>query len=249
MKIKYILLVLLSVSCSADRLDTCFRSAGNTIQIFEEISDFSRIQIEGEVSLTVKQGPVHEVLITTGENLMEEISVTKEGDLLIIRDANYCNIAREYGVTHATVTTPTLTEIRNSSSYDVVGEGVLNFDVLRLISNTTGNIEEVQKSGDFRLIINTEHLNVSANGQSIFYISGSTESATLSFTDELPRFEGSALIINELTIFQRSANKMIVNPQHRISGKIYGTGDVISLSRPPIIDVEEFFTGRLIFQD
>jgi len=42
---------------------------------------------------------------------------------------------------------------------------------------------------------------------------------------------------------------MIVNPQNSITGVIRATGDVISLNRPPIVDVDELFTGRLIFED
>jgi hypothetical protein len=94
-----------------------------------------------------------------------------------------------------------------------------------------------------------DNLNVSANGQSVFYISGNANKARISFTDENPRFEGSNLIIDELEILQISANKMIVNPQEKISGVIRGTGDVDALNRPAIIEVEEFFTGRLVLQD
>jgi hypothetical protein len=249
MKKTIFLLFICCVSCSINNIETCFKSSGDQISYSPDISGFSKIRIEGGVSLTIKQGLVHQVEIVTGENLMEAVSVVKEDDVLIIRDSNYCNFVRAYGVTHATVTTPMLTEIRNSSPYDVIGEGVLEFNSLFLISDTTENIEEVNKSGDFRLTINTEQLIISANGQSIFYISGYTHRATLSFTDEVPRFEGAQLLIDELQILQRSANKMIVNPQDKISGKIYGTGDVISLSRPPIIEVEEFYIGRLIFKD
>ena len=42
---------------------------------------------------------------------------------------------------------------------------------------------------------------------------------------------------------------MIVNPQNKISGQIRGTGDVISINEPPIVEVLQFFTGQLIFQD
>jgi hypothetical protein len=73
--------------------------------------------------------------------------------------------------------------------------------------------------------------------------------ASIVFTDEAPRFEGAELQIGDLGIFQRSANKMIVNPQNRIVGEIRGTGDVISVNQPPIVEVLQFFTGQLIFQD
>ena len=37
---------------------------------------------------------------------------------------------------------------------------------------------------------------------------------------------------------------MIVNPQQSISGQIRGTGDVISINEPPIVEVERLYTGQ-----
>jgi hypothetical protein len=42
---------------------------------------------------------------------------------------------------------------------------------------------------------------------------------------------------------------MIVNPQQSIVGEIVATGDIISYNRPPLVDVKELFTGRLLFED
>jgi hypothetical protein len=51
-----------------------------------------------------------------------------------------------------------------------------------------------------------------------------------------------------IDIFQRSSNDMIVNPQQTLTGEIRSTGDVILVNTPPIIEVEEFYTGQLIFE-
>jgi hypothetical protein len=118
-----------------------------------------------------------------------------------------------------------------------------------LVSNTTAGPETIRKSGDFYLNLVCDDFRVSANGQSVFYITGAAEKANLSFADEMPRFEGKDFMINELTVFQRSANKMIVNPQQSIVGKIVATGDIMSHHRPPVVDVKELFTGRLLFVD
>ena len=245
----YLLVVFIFLGCNSENGNDCFQTEGNLVETNFTLAPFSKIRIEGEVSLIVRKGIVQNVTVETGENLLNDIVVAVDEETLIIRDSNNCNLFRDYGITKAIVSTPVLTEIRNSSTYDVQSEGVLNFPELTLSSNTEGEIENVRKSGDFYLTIASERLNVSANGQSIFYISGNVTNAFLFFSDENPRFDGSNLIIEELQIFQRSANKMIVNPQQKISGEIRGTGDVISLNRPTIVDVEEFFTGRLLFQD
>ena len=246
----YILVYIICVACSSENANDCFQASGSIIETTFPVSGFTKVQIEGEVSLIIKQGTVEEVVVETGENLLSDVYVGVEGETLIIRDENTCNLVRDYGITKAYVTTPNINQLRNSSTYDITSDGILNFPELYLLSNTaSGTIENVRKGGDFYLKLNCESLRVQANGQSVFYLSGIATNADINFSDEAPRFEGAELQIGELAIFQRSANKMIVNPQNKITGVIRGTGDVISVNEPPIVEVEQFFTGQLIFQD
>lgn len=248
-KLFFIGLVFLILSCDSDTSWDCVQAAGDSISKEYVLSEFSKIRIEDDVILFLKQGETQEIKLETGENLLGDISVTIEGETLIVKNKNSCNLVRDYGITKVFVTTPNITEIRNSSAYDVIGEGVLNFSELTLISNSSAGPETIRKSGDFYLNINCDQFRISANGQSVFYIMGYSQKASLSFDDEMPRFEGQNLVIDELTVSQRSANKMIVNPQQSIIGKIVATGDIISHNRPPLVDVKELFTGRLIFKD
>lgn len=241
-------MVLLCFACDSETAPDCFQLAGNTVQIPFELPSFNKIRIEHNMSLVIREGATQEVILETAENLLPEVMVYVEDDVLVLRDNNECNYVRDFGITKAIVTIPNLLEIRNGSSYDVVGEGILNFPDLRLISNTTGGFEDIRKSGNFTLSVNCVNLSVEANGFSGFFIDGQAENATISFEDEVPRFEGANLVVDHLRIFHRSANKIIVNPQLSIRGRIVGVGDVISLNRPEIIEVEELNSGRLLFQ-
>jgi len=241
--------IFIMASCDNENSWDCLQTAGDIIQQEIEVNTFSKIIIEDDFELVIRQGEIASVVVETGVNLWSDISVSQEGETLRFKNDNACNLLREYNVTKAIVTAPDLKEIRNASSFNVIGEGVLNYRSLSLVSNTTAGVEDPRKSGDFTLEINCVNLNVAANGQSGFYISGYTENASIAFEDEAPRFEGENLIIDDLFLVQRSANLMIVNPQDRIRGKIFGVGNVISLNEPPVVSVEEFFTGRLIFQD
>lgn len=241
--------MFLIVSCDSENANDCIQTGGSLISKEYELANFSKIRIEDDVTLYLKQGNSQKIILETGENLLSDISVSIENQTLVVKDHNNCNLVRDYGTTKIFVTTPNITEIRNSSAYDVIGDGTLSFPKLNLISNTTAGPETIRKSGDFKLDINCNELRVSANGESVFYISGKVNKANLNFADEMPRFEGKNLIIDELIVFQRSANKMIVNPQNSITGKIMATGDIVCYHRPPVVDVKEFFTGRLIFKD
>jgi hypothetical protein len=248
-KFLFIGFVFLLFSCDSEDSWDCLQAAGDRISKEYVVSEFSKIRIEDDVILYLKQGDSTKIILETGENLLSDISVGVEGNTLVVKDNNDCNLVRDYGITKVFVTVPNLTEIRNSSAFDVIGEGILNFPQLTLVSNTTAGPETIRKSGDFYLNLVCDDFRVSANGQSVFYITGAAEKANLSFADEMPRFEGKDFMINELTVFQRSANKMIVNPQQSIIGKIVATGDIMSHHRPPVVDVKELFTGRLLFVD
>jgi len=236
-------------SCDKENGSDCFQATGTIITTEFEVAPFTKIQFEDDVTLVLKQEPTQSVVIETGENLLSDIAVFVEDGRLIIQDNNGCNLVREYGVTKAYVSVPDVTEIRNSSSKEVRSDGTLNFSNLTLVSNSSGDIDGVKKSGDFILNIVSENFSISANGQSIFYITGETQTADIVFSDEWPRFEGENFKIDTLSILQRSATYMKVFPQNKISGEIRGTGDVILYNTPDIIEVEEYFTGQLIIQD
>tara|TARA_B100000508_G_C11431888_1_gene263870 strand:+ start:153 stop:902 length:750 start_codon:yes stop_codon:yes gene_type:complete len=236
-------------SCDSENINDCIQAEGDIIRREFEVSAFSKIRIEDDVTLIIKEGAEQQVILETGENLLNDVSVTIEGEYLVVRDGNQCNWVRDYGITKAIITSPNITEIRNSSSFDVIGEGVLSFPKLKLVSNTTGGVEDSRKSGDFYLQLNCENIEVEANGFSAFYLTGTTEKASFTFEDEIPRLEAGNLLVDEVRIFQRSANAMIVNPLESIRGTIRGTGNVIAKNRPPIVEVEEYYTGQLLFED
>ena len=115
-----------------------------------------------------------------------------------------------------------------------------------MISDDFSN-QEYYNNGDFDLEINTENLRIIANGFSNFFLKGIVLNANIGLYAGDSRVEAADLVIQNLNIFHRSTNKMIVNPQQSITGEIRSLGDVISKNIPPIIDVVEYFTGALIF--
>ena len=74
------------------------------------------------MALRIKQRNTQEVIIETGENLLGDISVSVEGETIRIKNNASCELVRAYGVTTAIITTPNITNIRNSSAFDVFGE-------------------------------------------------------------------------------------------------------------------------------
>ena len=101
--------------------------------------------------------------------------------------------------------------------------------------------------GDYSLTVNNQILRVSSNGLASFYINGATENLAVNFFAGDGRFEGQNLASEAVTIYHRGSNDMIVNPIESLSVELRGTGNVIATNEPPIVQLEQFYIGQLIF--
>lgn len=234
------------VACDSENANDCFQTAGNTIQEFREVPEFSRILVNRDITLIVEEADEYAVLIETGSNLLNDVSALVVNDQLILTDDNTCNFVRDFGITKITVFTPTLTEIRTSTQYETTSNGILNFENLTLISESF-NMPGTFTVGDFRLSIAAENIDIAANGLSSFFLDGTVNNLRVRFFAGAGRFEGRNLIAQNVDIFHRGGNDMVVNPQQSIIGQIVSTGDVIAINQPPNVEVEVLFTGQLIF--
>lgn len=245
-KLTYIFIFLI-FACNSEDANDCFQTSGNSIQQEVEIISFERILVNRGVELIIKEAPDYKVTIETGENLINDVTAEVIGNQLVLTDNNTCNYVRDYATTKIYVETPNLTEIITSSQYDVSSDGILNYDTLTLYSEDFNGTSEFT-TGDFRLTLNSENLKIVSNNLSFFYIDGVVETLFVGFYSGAGRFEGENLIAQNITIYHRGSNDMVVNPQQSLLGELRGTGNLISVNQPPIVDVERFYIGQLFFE-
>lgn len=247
-KILYSLLPLLLFSCNAKVMPDCFQNAGPIIQMEVSVPAFTKIIVFERVQLILKEAAEQKIIIETGEYLRDEVEVTVIDGQLVLKNTNGCNISREYGITKIYVSAPNITEIRSSTGLPILSEDVLNYPKLTLISEDFEAEDQYHTDGDFRLDVNCSELSVVNNNLSHMFLSGTVENLSIGFYSGDSRFEGRHLIAQNITIFQRSSNDMIVNPQVSIKGEIRSTGDVIMVNEPPVVEVEVFYKGKLIVE-
>jgi hypothetical protein len=242
----YIVILIALLACDSENTVDCLQTVGKTVQQEIEVESFNKILVNRDITLVVKHASTHSVLVETGSNLLNDVVVKVDNNKLILTDNNTCNFVRDFGVTKIIVSTPTLLEIRTSTQYPITSEGVLGFENLTLISENF-NMPGTFTVGDFDLQINSNSLTVLSNGLSAFYLRGTVNNLSLSFFSGQARFEGADLMAQNIEVFHRGSNDMVVNPQQSITGSIVATGNVIAKNQPPVVDVEELFNGRLIF--
>ncbi len=93
-----------------------------------------------------------------------------------------------------------------------------------------------------------EILRVTGDDFSNFFLSGSTDHLNIFIANGDGRVEAQNLFAETVEIQHRGTNKLFVNPQQVLKGEIRSTGDVISVNRPPVVKLESFYTGKLIFE-
>lgn len=243
-----VLCCILVLGCDGENVPDCLQNAGDIIREEVVLPDFSKITVFENVSLVVKQGNTQKVEIETGEFLMEEVTATLEGDRLLLRNGNGCNLFREYGLTTVYVTSPNITEIRSSTGFPIQSNGTLDYPNLALLSESFTNPDTETTDGEFDLEVDSENLSIVTNGIAYFKLRGTVQNLNLTIAAGDSRIEAENLIAGNINLNHRGSNDMLVNPQQSLTGIIRGTGDVISFNRPSEVTVEEIFNGRLIFQ-
>lgn len=236
------------LGCNKENTNDCFQTTGAIIQQEFSVTNFSRILVNENVTLVLKDEPTTKVVIETGKNLLSDIEVEVVDGQLILSDNNGCNNFRSFGTTVAYVSSPNITELRTASQYEIRSDGVLGYSSIRLVSEDF-NFPDSVTIGDFRLEVNCQSVILVFNNLSNCYISGNTESLNVQYVAGNGRFEGRDLLANSVTINHRGSNDIIVNPQVALRGTIRSVGNVISYNRPETVEVEEIFNGRLIFRE
>ncbi|MCL6268116.1 head GIN domain-containing protein [Flagellimonas myxillae] len=244
-----LLLFVFLMACNGDKVPDCFQNAGELTRRVTETGPFSKITVFENINLVLIQGEEQGVEIKTGEFLQDEVSAQVNGDRLVLRNENGCNFIRDYGLTTVYVTSPDIEEVRSSTGLLVSSDGPLNYGNLTLISESFNNPETETTDGSFDLELDASTVRIVANGIAYFKLRGTANDLQIGIAAGDSRVEAENLVAQTVDINHRGTNDILVNPQQRISGIIRSTGDVISFNRPPEIEVEEIFNGRLIFRD
>lgn len=244
----FILLSFLLVFISCEKPSECYESTGGMVTRSISVNPFTRIKVYQGIAVVITQGPEYKVEIKSGSNLIDNVSVTQNDNQLVLTDNTTCNWLREYGQTTVYITTPNLEEIYSKTDKNISSNGVLTFPIIKIYAlDKNGDGEEAAGTGDFYLAINNNQLVIENNNVSRYFISGTTNSALFNFWAGDGRIDATDLTIQNINVYHRGSNDMIVRPIQSITGKMVSTGDVILKNNPPIVDVQQLYQGQVIY--
>jgi hypothetical protein len=141
-----------------------------------------------------------------------------------------------------------LEEIYSKTDRNISSNGVLSFTNLTVLSlDKDADGESGAGTGDFILNINNSTLTIGNNNVSRFYLSGQTINANFNFYFGDGRIEAQNLIAQDIGVYHRGSNDMIVNPIQSVTGVLNSTGNLILKHVPIIVDVEVLYQGNVIY--
>jgi len=239
--------VLLS-GCDSDKAPDCFRKAGQPITKTFELPPFDDIMTYSNVQLFITDGPEQKVQVETGKNLLKDIEISVKDKQLKIKNHNQCHLVRGYKKTKVYVTSPNIKTIKNGSQFAIKSTNTLRYDQLFLISENYQDDGDYHTDGDFKLSVDCEKLRILNNNISNYYLKGSVQQLDIGIYSGDARVEAADLVAQNITLYHRGTQDVILNPQQSIKGKILSTGNLILVNHPPVVEVERFYTGKLIYR-
>ena len=243
-----LLIVLFLALNACEKPSDCVESSGPIITKEVTVQPFKKIKVYRGIEVVITQGSEYKVEIVAGSNFIDNVEVRQNGDQLIFKDDVSCNWVRAYGTTKVLVTTPTLEEVYSKTDRNISSNGVLMFPYISFVAmDKDGDGESGAGTGDFILNVDNDYLNIANNNVSRFYLSGQTNTANFNFYFGDGRIEAQNLTAQNIIVYHRGSNDMIVKPIQSITGTMNSTGNIILKNVPPIVDVQELYQGRVIY--
>lgn len=236
---------ILSACTGLELSSNCFKSSGEKISQEIYPADFHSISIGEGIELIIQQTAERHIVLEGGKNLVDLVDFKVLDDNLLIESQNNCTALQNYHPVKVYVNTPELKKIYSSSQYRISSIDTLRFPVLELESG----MDKETASANFELIVDNEKLVIQDNVGSAFKIQGHVQELNVMFWKYNGRFDGSQLSAEEVHFYHRGTNDMIFYPIKSIEGKLLNTGNVILKNIPPVIEIEQFNAGKVIYDN
>ncbi|MDI1318145.1 head GIN domain-containing protein [Flavobacterium sp.] len=248
MKKSFIVIVLFLVFASCEKPSDCIESLGVTVTKDVPVTAFKRIKVFKGIEVVITQGANYQVQIQAGSNFIDNVQVKQIGDQLIFKDETSCNWVRESGQTKILITTPTLEEIYSKTDRNISSNGVLSFPNLVITAfDKDADGESGAGTGDFLMNLDTNSITINNNNVSRFFLSGQTNTASFNFYFGDGRIEAENLIAQNITVYHRGSNDMMVFPIQSITGVLNSTGNLVLKNVPPLVEVQQLYNGSVVY--
>ena len=239
-----LLIIFLNLESCQKTPFTC-RFSGEKQTRSYPLPDFDTVEINTSIEVKIFHSNENKIEITTDKDVMGNIEYEIINNKLSLTNTTGCFIQNSDAIAYINLYVDDIHTLIANTDLDIFSGNIWHFDQLRIICENaqigTNNI------ADFNLQIAMNKLSVSANGSSIFNISGTCQSLYVGFYGGNPIFKGKNLMAQKIGVFQRSDADMHLYPIQEIKGDLFGYGDIYLYHRPSVIQIRKHYAGHIYF--
>lgn len=238
-RILIILLVVLSLT-SCEKVCDCAKGTGAITSEFRSTTNIQQIELYNNIDLVIHIDTLSKIKITSGENLIREITTENNNGVLKIKNKNNCNWVRKFNPTitvEVWTTNLTYLLVRDATG-DIYFEDSLNCNEFYFDSfSSTGKFNFKLKGSEAHLNINNGPADIKAIGKvTNFYLYGAGYG----------KLDCVNLHSDYVFVTNKGTNDFLVNVQQLIEANIYGVGNIYYQGNPTSILKKELGQGKLI---
>ena len=240
----YILLPLILLSACNKSPFTCEFSSERMIKQID-LQAFDTIEVNPLVQLKIYDTTINKMQIDVSKDVWKNIDYKIVNRKLILTNHTDCLIENKNAVAHVTLFADNFKCLIANTDLEITSGNTWQFDRLNIICENnqigTNNI------ADFDLKVQMNRLDITANGTSVFKISGSCNNLFVGFYGVNPIMKGQNLIAQKIRVYQRSDADMHLYPVQEITGDLFGYGDIYLYHRPPVVHITKHYAGHIYF--
>ncbi|MBK0383434.1 DUF2807 domain-containing protein [Pedobacter sp. SD-b] len=231
-KLAYLFLFTVILAISACNSE-CIKGSGNQKTEERSIPEFSKIEFEGNIKLTLYQDDNTSMNITSDDNILKEIKTSVDGDVLKIKiKGNYCDLGPIEIVLH----TKKINKIDASGSAEINSATAIKSDnfELDLSGNSNVNLELV-----------TGRLDVQSSGSAAINLKGQARENNLEMSGST-QLEAFDLVVGDYNIKSSGSSDCKINVLNSLNVKSSGASNIQYKGNPKTVNNDKSGSSDLV---
>jgi hypothetical protein len=224
-------------------LDCEFSSVKITKSVM--LPEFEVIEVNPGIELFIEDSDQNTLKITADRDVIENITYEIKDGTLILTNPTECLIQNRNAEVKIVLEVNDIRKIIGNTDLKVRSVNTWHFNQLELYSENFS--EGTNNITDYEVTLNCQQLTIVANGNSDIKVSGQCQNMFVGFYGGNPRLEANQLDADVISVFHRSNADMWLKPLQKITGDLYGYGDIYLYHRPPVINITIHDTGHIYF--
>ncbi|RLD70326.1 MAG: hypothetical protein DRJ10_20495 [Bacteroidetes bacterium] len=210
----------------------CEKGTGNTTSELREVLEFDEIDINGQATVFIEQGPKVKVEVQIDSNLLEFVKTKVSGMELKIYDDKCFEEVSKYEI-HITV--PKLTKLYVDGSVSIESGSPIKSNNLYIKTKGSGNIN---------IGVDTDDLEIVTKGSGNMKISGRTSDLEIDL-DGSGSIDAFGLIAKKVDADVEGAGVCNINASEKFYGNVGGSGKIYYKGNPKKVKTDVSGSGSI----